>query len=40
MSYGVALGWTIFDGMQMLRNYERLKELQKQGEVSAGAAPS
>jgi outer membrane protein TolC len=37
MSYGVALGWTIFDGMQMFTNYERLKELQKQGEVSARA---
>lgn len=37
MSYGVALGWTIFDGMQMFTNYERLKELQKQGEVSAKA---
>ena len=37
MSYGVALGWTIFDGMQMFTNYERLKELQKQGEVNAKA---
>jgi outer membrane protein len=35
MSYGVALGWTIFDGLQMFTNYERLKELQKQGEVNA-----
>lgn len=37
MSYGVALGWTIFDGLQMFTNYERLKELQKQGEVGARA---
>jgi outer membrane protein len=37
MSYGVALGWTIFDGFQMFTNYERLKELQKQGEVNGKA---
>jgi len=37
MSYGVALGWTIFDGLQMFTNYERLKELQKQGEVNSRA---
>ncbi|RZK81883.1 MAG: TolC family protein, partial [Pedobacter sp.] len=37
MSYGVALGWTIFDGLQMFTNMERLKELQKQGEVNAKA---
>lgn len=37
MSYGVALGWTIFDGLQMFTNYDRLKELQKQGEVNAKA---
>ena len=35
MSYGVALGWTIFDGLQMFTNYERLKELQKLGEVNS-----
>ena len=34
MDYGVALGWTIFDGLQMFANYDRLKELQKQGEVN------
>lgn len=34
-SYGVALDWTIFDGLQMFANYERLKELQKQGDVNA-----
>lgn len=37
MSYGVGLGWTIFDGLQMFTNYDRLKELQKQGEVTAKA---
>ncbi|WP_276090828.1 TolC family protein [Pedobacter sp. JY14-1] len=37
MSYGASLGWTIFDGLQMFTNYERLKELQKQGEVTAKA---
>lgn len=34
-SYGVALDWTIFDGFQMFANYDRLKQLQKQGEVNA-----
>jgi outer membrane protein len=33
--YGVALDWTIFDGFQMFSNYDRFKELQKQGEVNA-----
>jgi outer membrane protein len=37
MSYGVALGWTIFDGLQMFTNLERLKELEKQGSVNAKA---
>lgn len=37
MSYGAALDWTIFDGFQMFANYDRLKELQKQGEVIAKA---
>ncbi|MFP5078996.1 TolC family protein [Pedobacter sp. JCM 36344] len=37
MSYGVALGWTIFDGLQMFTNLERLKELEKQGAVNAKA---
>ena len=35
LSYGVALDWTIFDGFQMFASYNRLKELQKQGEVIA-----
>lgn len=37
-SYGVALDWTIFDGLQMFANYERLKELEKQGDVNAKQA--
>ena len=37
LSYGVALGWTIFDGLQMFTNLERLKELEKQGSVNAKA---
>ncbi|WP_316817839.1 TolC family protein [Pedobacter nyackensis] len=37
MNYGAALGWTIFDGLQMFTNYEKLKELQKLGEVNAKA---
>jgi len=34
-SYGVALDWTIFDGLQMFTNYERLKELEKQGSINS-----
>jgi outer membrane protein len=36
-SYGAALGWTIFDGFQMFAVYDRLKELEKQGEVNSKA---
>jgi len=32
MSYGISIGWTIFDGFAMFSRYEQLKELQKQGE--------
>ncbi|MBB6501389.1 TolC family protein [Pedobacter cryoconitis] len=35
LSYGAAIDWTIFDGFQMFANYERLKELKKQGEVNS-----
>jgi len=35
MSYGAELDWTVFDGFQMFTNYDRLKELQKQGEANA-----
>lgn len=33
MSYGVSLGWTIFDGLGMFARYETLKELEKQGNL-------
>jgi len=36
-SYGAALDWTIFDGFQMFALYDRLKELEKQGEVNSKA---
>lgn len=36
-SYGVALDWTIFDGFQMFALYDRLKELEKQGQVNSKA---
>lgn len=32
---GADLNWTVFDGFAMFANYDRLKELQKQGEVNA-----
>ncbi|TCD27278.1 TolC family protein [Pedobacter psychrodurus] len=34
-SYGADLNWTIFDGFSMFANYDRLKELQKQGELNS-----
>ena len=33
MTYGVNLGWTVFDGLKMFARYDQLKELQKQGET-------
>lgn len=33
MSYGVSLGWTIFDGLGMFSRYDKLKALEKQGDV-------
>ena len=33
LEYGVALGWTIFDGLKMFARYDQLKELEKQGDV-------
>lgn len=35
---GADLNWTVFDGFSMFANYERLKELQKQGEVTSRLA--
>ncbi|RIV46894.1 TolC family protein [Flagellimonas pelagia] len=32
-NYGVALEWTVFDGLSMFANYEQLKETQKLGEA-------
>ncbi|WP_131539500.1 TolC family protein [Pedobacter nototheniae] len=34
-SLGADLNWTIFDGFTMFANYDRLKELQKQGELNS-----
>ncbi len=36
-NYGVALDWTIFDGFSMFATYDKLKELQKLGEVNEKA---
>jgi outer membrane protein TolC len=35
LNYGASLNWRIFDGLQMFANYDRLKELQKLGELNA-----
>ena len=35
MAYGVGLNWTIFDGFRMFATYDKLKALEKQGEVNA-----
>ncbi|KAA6338435.1 Outer membrane efflux protein BepC [termite gut metagenome] len=35
---GLNLNWTIFDGFKMTANYERLKELEKQGEINTRLA--
>lgn len=34
LTYGVSLGWTIFDGLGMFARYDTFKEIQKQGEVA------
>ncbi|UOK42707.1 MULTISPECIES: TolC family protein [Flavobacterium] len=33
MTYGVNLGWTVFDGLKMFARYDQLQTLEKQGEV-------
>jgi outer membrane protein TolC len=33
MTYGVNLGWTVFDGLGMFARYDQLQVLQKQGET-------
>ena len=35
LSYGVGLNWKVFDGFTMFANYDRLKELEKLGELNA-----
>jgi len=35
LRYGVGLDWTIFDGFKMFATYDKLKALEKQGEVNA-----
>ncbi len=35
---GADLNWTVFDGFSMFANYDRLKELQKQGEATSRLA--
>ncbi|MCU7496083.1 MAG: TolC family protein [Ignavibacteria bacterium] len=34
---GIALNWTLFDGMNMFINFSRLRELNAQGEINARA---
>lgn len=34
MSYGVGLDWTVFDGFAMFANLDRLKALEKQGQLT------
>lgn len=34
INVGVRLNWTIFDGFNITTNYQRLKELEKQGEIN------
>ncbi|UUC45756.1 TolC family protein [Flavobacterium cerinum] len=38
LNYGVALGWTIFDGLGMFARYDQLKELEKQGQTQLKSA--
>ncbi|MDO6601147.1 TolC family protein [Arenibacter palladensis] len=33
LNYGIALDWTLFDGLKMFADYEQLKETQKLGEA-------
>jgi outer membrane protein TolC len=35
---GVSLNWTVFDGLNMFTSYEKLKELQKTGELNTRMA--
>lgn len=33
LTYGINIGWTIFDGLGMFARFEKLQELEKQGEL-------
>lgn len=33
LTYGINLGWTVFDGLGMFARYEKLEELEKQGDL-------
>jgi outer membrane protein TolC len=33
LNYGIAMDWTLFDGLKMFADYEKLKETQKLGEA-------
>lgn len=35
MRYGVGLDWTVFDGFKMFATYDKLRALEKQGEVNS-----
>lgn len=35
LNYGASVNWRIFDGLQMFATYDRLKELEKLGELNA-----
>lgn len=34
VNVGLRLNWTVFDGFNIITNYQRLKELEKQGEIN------
>ncbi len=34
LTYGVALNWTVFDGMRMFARHNQLKELEKLGDAN------
>ena len=38
LDVGINLNWTIFDGFNITANYQRLKELERQGETNTRIA--
>lgn len=38
LSVGIDMSWTLFDGFAISANYQRLKELKRQGETNARMA--